>query len=62
MFGCLPALNQQFTLSDEPSVSLFKACTNSVFYEHSPKGNFQVKIHTKESFFGFIVTGVNSAQ
>ncbi len=41
---------------------LFKACTNSVFYEHSPKENFQVKIHTKESFFGFIVTGVNHAQ
>ena len=41
---------------------LFKICTNSVFYEHSPKENFQVKIHTKESFFGFIVTSVNRAQ
>ncbi|MDH0036839.1 hypothetical protein [Pseudomonas sp. GD04019] len=41
---------------------LFKICTNSVFYAHSPKENFQVKMHTKESFLGLIVTGVDRAQ
>jgi hypothetical protein len=41
---------------------LFKICTNSIFYAHSPKEEFQVKMHTKESFLGLIVTGVDRVQ
>jgi hypothetical protein len=41
---------------------LFRICTSSVFYAHSSKEDFQVKVHTKESFLGLIVTGVDRAQ
>ena len=41
---------------------LFKFCTNSVFYARSPKEDFQVIIHTKESLLGLIATGVDRAQ
>lgn len=41
---------------------LFKFCTNAIFYAQSPKENFQVKIHTKESPLGLIVTRVDRAR
>jgi len=41
---------------------LLKVCTNSVFYARSPREEFQVKIHTKESPLGIIITGVDRVQ
>ncbi len=41
---------------------LFKICANPVFYAHSPRESFQVKIHTKESNLGLIVTDIERVQ
>lgn len=41
---------------------IFKFCTNAIFYKRSPKEAFQVKIHTKESPLGLIVTKVDRIQ
>lgn len=41
---------------------IFKFCTNAVFYARSSKEPFQVKVHTKESSLGLIVTRVDRIQ
>lgn len=40
----------------------FKICINSIFYEHSPKKEFPIEFHLKESFLGALVTNIKRIQ